>query len=321
MGTAQSAPDLAAIYLKSIDAPASDSNIKALSAWFAIESGWSSYKNGTVNVVGNNPLNITGTGKCGSRSYAGHKFAVFCTPEEGAQRWSSMLQSQWGARYGYIGIYDALRTGDGNRTLSAIIDSGWVTGRRGNQYGHEGSNTLIKVYNSIASKDFTPTGGPIANDPTILAAWGNLVHFPVGHVLTAKDVEDIVKTLRDNKLFNYPGTAIYSTGAEQATKDVLTAHIGETWDKSLQDKLQKELFGKASAVTDNPINNLATSISSPTLWIRVAAGIGGAIFVVFGLQIIAKSAINSADFGGVQEVDVIDEPTRKLGITNEGKPE
>lgn len=118
-----------------------------------------------------------------------------------------------------------------------------------------------------------------AND---LGAWGNVVSFPTGHVLTAADVDTIITKLRAAGYFNDP---VSGGVAEGVTRDILMRHVGQPWNKQLQDTLSIEFATAAKEAGDagglRAIGDFVGKVSDPANWVRILAIAGGAI--VFGV--------------------------------------
>lgn len=91
----------------------------------------------------------------------------------------------------------------------------------------------------------TTPGGP-------LGAWANLITLPIGTILTQANVDMIMAKLfaagyfKDDSLFG---------GSATEVRRVLESHIGEPWNKAMQDTLQKESFASAEAAK-NPLDAL-----------------------------------------------------------------
>lgn len=93
----------------------------------------------------------------------------------------------------------------------------------------------------------TPAPAPGVS-PELLYAWGTLVSFPVGHVVTAADVTMIMTKLRAAGFFGTDPVAAFK--AEMAVQRVLTTAIGKPWDKALQDDLAAKFFDEAESEAD-----------------------------------------------------------------------
>ena len=123
-------------------------------------------------------------------------------------------------------------------------------------------------------------GTPIGT--TMLGAWGSIVSFPVGHVLTATDVNTIMNALNaadaagagcvaENRTCFFAGINPISGAAGQATvRAILTANVGQVWGTPLEQTLQAQ-FGTA-ATNANPVGNAITG---------ALAGLGGTFTTVF----------------------------------------
>lgn len=72
-----------------------------------------------------------------------------------------------------------------------------------------------------------------------LGAWGNLISFPVGHVLTTADVDAMMAALARGGFFEgaFGGPFEAESSAAKMVRAILTRHVGERWDKALQERI------------------------------------------------------------------------------------
>lgn len=130
----------------------------------------------------------------------------------------------------------------------------------------------------------------------VLGAWGDHVKYPTGHILTQKDVYDIVEKLQDIGMFDGQGPLAGAIGRQIVT-GILLRHVGEPWNKDLQATLQAEFNQGATEATalggaGNPLNviaqpvmaigDLATKAADPANWVRIFAILAGAGLVAIG---------------------------------------
>jgi murein DD-endopeptidase MepM/ murein hydrolase activator NlpD len=111
--------------LSALGAPASDSNIAALTTWAAHEGGhWK-------NSANYNPLNTT-LDMGGSESMNSVGVKRYTSWEQGIQATVGTLTGKSADARGYSAIVNALKSGgDTSAILSAISNSAWVTGKTG----------------------------------------------------------------------------------------------------------------------------------------------------------------------------------------------
>lgn len=158
-----------------------------------------------------------------------------------------------------------------------------------------GPHLHFAVWNTN-SKQFVDPLPYLKSGAAMLGAWGDLVSFPDGHTLTSADVDSIMRKLTDAGYFS-------GIGGEQAratTQQILTANVGQVWNKALQDKLQSEFGTAADAATDNPAQAIAdalgglvaffATILNPANWIRILALLAGAAMTAFGAVSIMRAS-------------------------------
>lgn len=126
------------------------------------------------------------------------------------------------------------------------------------------------------------SGGPSTGQN--LGAWGDLVNYPVGHVLTAADVDSIMQILGANGFFQ--GDSLFG-GSQTEIRRILTTHIGDSWGKPLQDQLQAE-FGAAAVNSTDPIGRalggVGTQIADTITWIGFI--LLGIVFIFGGIYLL-----------------------------------
>ena len=281
---------------------------QAVSAWMVAESG--------NTIRANNPWNMTlgaasetGIKTCGSwtSTSSGLTFAAFCSPQDGARASARLLLNAGHDWRGYDKVVAAARRGNAVDFLNAIARSAWDGGRSTTKghYGmvNGGANKLIGIFTKLGPADaqvalqdatnYTGNAEAQAGKSALgsisdLGAWDNLIVFPKGHTLTAADVDYILATLSANGYFNNdPGGA-----AQSVTRAILTRHIGQAWDKTLQDQLAKEFGTAATNAVPQPLQGLSSvagamaqilaALFDPRKWLLVLALIAGAALTAYG---------------------------------------
>lgn len=266
-------------------------------------------------IVGNNVFNLRpgadiASISTGSRAMAGNgSFAVFATPADGARAAAIRLTGNPNAHaYKYDAVVAAAKKGSAVAFLNAWAASAWNS----SHYGATGGkpNKLIARYAQAASPGIDtlvhPTGGgPKINvsNPTItginagggnLGAWASQVNFPIGHVLTAADVQSIMSTLVANGWFANDPTG----AAQQQTQLVLIGEIGKPWNKTLEQDIQSKLM--TAATNANPaagalgilgdVTQVVSALFDPAKWIRILALIAGAALTAWGGANVLRAA-------------------------------
>lgn len=133
-----------------------------------------------------------------------------------------------------------------------------------------------------------------------LTGWGNLVSFPVGHTITAADVDTIIAKLKAGGLLGTPSNPDPFGISEGIVRGILMQHVGQAWNKSLQDQLAAE-FG-AAAVNAGDLGGAKTgldaiggaigTLSDPGLWVRILALIVGLAIAGYGTVGVLRSTAN-----------------------------
>lgn len=289
--------EIASAFLSELHAPNTPAMRAAVTAWMRAESG--------NTVRANNPWNMTlgaahetGVKTCGSWQSAssGLTFAAFCSPQDGARASARLLLNAGHDWRKYDGIVSAARSGNPIDFLNALAHSAWDGGRYGTKNG--GANKLLAIYTGVASKpgDTRSEGGgvPMATtplSPTIesLGGWNNIVSFPVGHILTAADVQLIMAKLAAAGYFQNDPAGV----GQSLTAQILMRRIGQPWNKSLQDSLQADFLKSASeAVPKTPLDPLfavagvltqvVAALFDPRKWLLVLALLAGTAMTAYG---------------------------------------
>jgi len=303
--------EIASAFLRELRAPDTPLMRKAVIAWMRKESG--------NTIRGNNPWNMTlraasetGIKTCGSwkSQSSGLVFAVFCTPQDGARASARLLLAGGDDWRGYGRVVRAARKGDPIAFLDALARSAWSADR----YGGPNNNSLLKIYASLGGDVSNATayiasttgatavtagatvgvGGVTAKlakvsgteEGGMLGAWGDIVSFPVGHIITAADVDYMMAQLAQHGYFKDDPAGV----AQSITRAILNTTIGKPWNKALQVSLQKAFFSAASeAVPKTPLTNiggafiqLLAALFDPRKWLLVLALIAGAALTAYG---------------------------------------
>jgi hypothetical protein len=207
-------------------------------------------------------------------------------------------KSNWACGGGNVVNIDV---GDSKSTQYAHLDKFVVaagqTVSRGQLIGYVGStgnstgpHLHFGLWDRAKNKMIDPTplllGGAII-PKTDLGAWGDLVKFPVGHVITAADVDTMMSKLRAGGFFS--GDTVLG-GSETKTREILMTAVGKPWDKSLQDSLQQSFFGAAQTASNNPFQVIGDAIGSiGSLATKLVAYTLAVLFILFGLWLYSRS--------------------------------
>lgn len=288
---------LAGEYLDALGWPNTADTRRALAAWFMSESPHNS-ANGTVTVIGNNPLNIRNSPTRSGYWLAGGTTSIdtFASQADAIAAFKTRIGLN---SYNYPGVVAAFQDANGQEIITAIINSGWVTGKPGsyNHYvathgggGHE-ENSLQQNYSALAN-----SGDAGASAGADLGAWGNIVTFPVGHKLTQADVDSIMAKLEAAGYFNQSPAA--NLIAENTVRSTLESHIGEAWSKALEDELQQQ-FGQEATANGGGVDpfGIGAAISGAIHTVfgkafAVGVVLAGVLMALFGLYLISKEATN-----------------------------
>lgn len=262
--TKAQAQALAPTYLKAINAPVTKQNVDAMTAWMMLEGGYAN----------NNPLNIKGTGPCGKGGYL-NMFAVYCTPQQGADAFASNLTSSWGKQYGYDGIVAGFQNGNGNDAVQAIINSGWVTGKTGgSSYQHGSNNSLSQLYSEYS--------GQAISGSTLLDYAKSKGITPSSDTLTPSLLAQLVPLMAKD------------TGE---ANDTFLAYYGDYLGKPLNQApapnavFNSSSFGGAARSPGLPFADVATALSwFATHLVPAGAMLLGGAFVVIGSILVAKGS-------------------------------
>jgi hypothetical protein len=314
--------DIASMWLHDIGAPDTAPMRRAVSIWLRFEGS---------TVVGNNPWNLhngpacpsgfcpfTGglPGQVGNR-YAGpgdRNVAVFGTLDAGVKANAQNLLGQ--KAYGYPAVIAAARAGDPVQFLTAVQNSSWSA-------GHYSYSKLVNALGGVFNYNFDITfrdgqgGGTTTttNNASTLGAWGDQITFPVGHILTADDVNTIMETLIKNGWFDKFGGG----PAAQITHDILVKHIGQEWNKALEDTLAAEIGQAATNANSGPLQSAAAILGAlldVQNWLYVLAFLGGLAMAGYGGKLLI--AATAEPVAGAQPKSIITTqeklPTSKPGV-------
>lgn len=279
--------DIASTFLKELGAPDTDLMRKAVTAWLRKESG--------SRVIGNNPWNISLGASKGLgiepisyrvHSRTGQKFAVYASPADGTKAAARLLLR--GAAKGdwrnYQAVVNGARSGDPIRFLNGLASSAWSADR----YGGPKNNSLLRVYAKVSGlKVLSSQSTPPGHNAQMLSAFGGIVSFPEGHILTEADVDTAIKKLTAAKFFDQ---FFSSTVAANETRKVLMSAVGKPWGKPVEDELAQTAFAAADEAAKNPLEDLGlANLVDPGFWARILALIAGAALVGFGTIRLAKT--------------------------------
>lgn len=286
MVQAASESAIASTFLKEIGAPDTDIMRKAVTAWLRKESG--------RNVIGNNPWNISlaaaqglGVEPVGSRAHGrtGQKFAVYGNLTDGTRAAARLLLrgNTPKDKRGYAGVIAGARSGDPIAFLQGLASSKWSADR----YGGPSNNSLLRVYKSVGGLGNVTASGlstARASGPRTggLGAFGDLISFPVGHIITEADVGRMMGTLEQGNFFTLGQ-------GKTETRAVLMQAIGKPWTKDLQNELSGG-FASAADTAGDPfgVAGLA-NVFDPGFWARILALGAGVLLVGFGVIRLAKA--------------------------------
>lgn len=320
MATTVRAYDVAAMFLQSLGAPVTPTMQRAVAIWLRFESGgtitgnnpWNlhsgppcvpgapHYQNGFCPLAGNLP------GQIGNR-YAGpgdKNVAVFSTLNAGANASAQNLIKLSNSGFGYDKVIAAARSGNALGFLVAIQNSAWSAGH----YSHSklvGAFRGLFNYNTVLT--LNSGGAPISTgDPgtDYLGAWGNIVSFPIGHVITTADVDTIMTALTNAHFFD--GDSLFG-GTKTEVRDVLNGIVGREWNKALQDELQAKFF-KSAVDAGDPLTKIANAIGGiagifgflldPQNWLYIIALSGGFVMAGYGFAKLSGANIGAPSLRG-----------------------
>ena len=262
----ESVQTLADRLLTDLGAPHTPDMQAAAQAWIVHENG-----------INNNILGVTSNGKLNSYS----------SPIEGIDAAAALLKSPDMSWAGYDSIVAQAQQGNAVGFLQAISRSKW--NGPGGAY-RDKPWVLISTFKSILSGSY---GGTKLNSPgsdfgggtsgggggsaggsltgTGLSGFNFGVTFPEGQPLNSDMVNQILKALEKQKVFSNEPTGI----GEGFVRDILNRHIGEPWNKELQDKLQKEMLGTATSV--NPLSGINLDVQSAVIFLAIV--LVGIVFI------------------------------------------
>lgn len=132
----------------------------------------------------------------------------------------------------------------------------------------------------------------------LLGGFNNAVAFEPGHVLTEQDVNDIIAKLDAIHFFQstdlIPGLQqLAENQARDTVRSILMQHVGEQWSPELQQSLQTQFFGAASAAVDNPLQsiaNIGATLLNPMTYVHTGALLLGLYLAFKGFRWIAEGS-------------------------------
>lgn len=244
-----------------------------------------------------NPLNILYGATRGRIKQEGSRFASYTSTKAGLDDAAWLVNNS--SYYG--GIRAAIHTGNPALQARAIEKSPWAGGHYGgaNQPGGI-SRTWEKVtgtkidWSKISGAITGATSGGVTGAATFigagaappLKAWGDLVSFPTGHILTSTDVDAIMRQLRTGGFFANDVAGPFGDEGSGArhTRMILTANVGKAWTKSLQDDLQIQFQAEATRVAKS-LDLPGQIIGGAT---RIATYLIAVTIILFGFWLYSK---------------------------------
>jgi hypothetical protein len=228
-----------------------------------------------------NPLNIRYYGTHGQIGKGGGQnagFGVYQDAHGGLDHAAWLINNS----ANYTGIRSAIKTGNIWAEARAIELSPWAGGHYG---GASGPGNISKKLSSITGKpieqvaqsaDQTIASGDSygegkatgATDGGMLGGFGNLVSFPVGHIITAADVQQIMDVTTKAGWWDQIG----GQTAKEIMQGILQQEIGKPWNKDTQIEIQSKVnmaAGLSGQIGPNAIAAAASVVPD------VAGAIGG----------------------------------------------
>ena len=287
--------ELAQMLIRSLGGdPNNEALIRAVEVWKASESS---------SIMGNNPWFMTGVGTCGTFHVPGNglTFKRFCTLQDGVDATAALLKS--GAWPGYKEAAIAVKAGDATGFLDNIQKSPWAGGHYGYalvkrfQSALSWSRTLV-LYDTVNSGGGTSPGAGSDGPSQMLGAWNDAVKFPIGHIITADDVETMMRALDKQGAFSADVTG----QARSKAQEILMATIGRAWTKDLQEELQKQFqdaasasdWGKALTTFLGNAGKIVGFALDTENWLYIFALIGGLAFTFYGFSNLMRSGPQEA---------------------------
>lgn len=308
---------IARVFLRELGANENNAAMRlAVRAWLKMESGNAIIGNNPWN---NRPGNDDADYRSGTRTSINGNgvFSVYPTIEAGTKAAAQRLLRAGNDWRRYDRIVTAARQGNPINFLNALAASAWDAGRYGTKNG--GPNKLLAVYASLGGSTsgtatlYDPVGGSshpsqgatvgggAAHDAARKAAEAvakpEFISIPEGKILTANDIEYII-----GRLNTIPGVAsgAGSTEAQTIMRAVLYTFVGQPWNKTTQDAMQRGLWewadkaGKdpSSLLQFGPLAGIAGIVSlfakivealfDPRKWAYILALLAGTALTVYG---------------------------------------
>lgn len=180
--------------------------------------------------------------------------------------------------------------------IGTVGSTGGLPNSAGANFGASNAHLHFGLWDHKLNKHILPDAylqavarGDTFSDGDILGAWGDHVKYPTGHILTQKDVYDIVEKLQDIGMFDGQGPLAGVVGRQIVT-GILLRHVGEPWNKELQSTLQAEFNQSATEAADLggtapailAIGEFVGAAMDPANWVRIFAILAGVGLVAVG---------------------------------------
>ena len=178
----------------------------------------------------------------------------------------------------YSGVLQAVRSGNAQAQAVAIIDSHWDGD--GHYAGHLGQWSDPNYAKSGSGGSSSGSGN--------LPAWGGLVSFPVGHILTQADVQTIMDALTKAGYFKSDWSGV----AQMQAYNILKSGIGMAWTPDFLKAAQAAFLGTAASEPGANVDLAGAIAGIPVALAGIPAALAGAVApVVLNLGILGLAAL------------------------------
>jgi len=256
-----------------------------------------------------NPLNIRYYGTHGQIGKIGG-FGTYQSTQAGLDNAAWLIKN--GASYS--GIRAAIASGNMFAQARAIELSPWAGGHYGGatkpgNISKKLSAITGKPIEAVAQANETATGNTTPQDvkdtatgaSDQLAGFGYLVSFPVGHVLTTADVQQIMDATTKAGWWSDP---IGGQTAKEIMQGILQQEVGKPWNKDLQNEIQSKVnmaAGLSGQIGPNAIAAVAGAVpdipgaigSFGGIVIKVVTYSIAVVFILAGLWLYSKGRMPS----------------------------